>query len=192
MKIEIVDNKAYLTPPYNPDFVRAIKSIGGARWVGARKAGRIPAEAVDEAREIMRDIYGEDDFGGEKVTARLSVTTDITSDYRKPIVVFGRSVISAISRDGGCIIGDGVSIVCDGEQPSSGGSAKNYYAQVPEGAKITLYNIPKSAINDDLPRGIELVSVETNQINRAALVEERERLMARIAAIDEALKEADA
>ena len=85
-----------------------------------------------------------------------------------------------------------MSIVCDGEQPSSGGSAKNYYAQVPEGAKITLYNIPKSAINDDLPRGIELVSVETNQINRAALVEERERLMARIAAIDEALKEADA
>ena len=32
MKIEIVDTKAYIYTPYNAEFVKAIKGIGGARW----------------------------------------------------------------------------------------------------------------------------------------------------------------
>ena len=73
MKIEIVDTKAYIYTPYNAEFVKAIKGIGGARWNRDKSAWAIPADCADQAREIMRRVYGEDDRPdcGERVDVRL-------------------------------------------------------------------------------------------------------------------------
>lgn len=42
MKIEIVDTKAYIYTPYNAEFVKAIKGIGGARWNRDKSAWATP------------------------------------------------------------------------------------------------------------------------------------------------------
>ena len=59
MKITIIDTAAYLDTPYNPEFVSQIKNIGGARWDSSRREWKIPAACVEQAREIMRRVFGE-------------------------------------------------------------------------------------------------------------------------------------
>lgn len=80
MKIEIVDTKAYIYTPYNAEFVKAIKGIGGARWNRDKSAWAIPADCADQAREIMRRVYGEDDRPdcGEHVDVRLTFDSSVS------------------------------------------------------------------------------------------------------------------
>ena len=57
MKIAIEQEQALLYTPYNPDFVRRVKTIGGARWDAKNRVWRIPVEAVDQARQIMKSFF---------------------------------------------------------------------------------------------------------------------------------------
>ena len=73
IKIEVKENKAYIYTPYNPEFVRKIKQIGGARWNSSEKAWTVPEDMVEPVREIMMEVYGETDVKAvEKVKALLN------------------------------------------------------------------------------------------------------------------------
>ena len=93
MKIKISEGKANIFTPYNAEFVKRIKSIGGAKWNAGDKCWTVPAEAVDAARDIMMDVYGETDIpdGSEKMKLRITALVDI-EELRAPVSYFGKNL----------------------------------------------------------------------------------------------------
>lgn len=186
IKIDIIDDRAIITSPYNADFISAIKRIGGASWDRARKVWSIPADTVEQAREIMRRVYGEDDRPNTQpnVSVRLTFGKEV---YRihEPIMIYGKTVASAYGRDSGARVGDDVAIVAG--NPTSGGSVKNWATIIPEGCIAVLHNVPQAALQMELPKGVTAEVIEKKGPDLAALEAERERLLARLAEIDQLL-----
>lgn len=186
IKITTNDDRAYLETPYNANFVAAVKQIGGANWDRDRRAWAIPADAIDQAREIMRRVYGADD----RPSAEPSVSVKLTFDrevykLRAPVTILGKSIASAWGRDSGARVGDDVAFV-EG-RPESGGSVKNWCSVVPAGCVVVLHNVPQAALQMELPEGVTAEVMQPAAIDRAALEAERERLLARLAEIDQLL-----
>ena len=183
MKIEIVDTKAYIYTPYNAEFVKAIKGIGGARWNRDKSAWAIPTDCVDLAREIMQRVYGEDDRPdcGERVDVRLTFDSSV-SEWQSAVTIYGKTISRAYGRDSGARCGDDVAFV-EG-QPESGGSVKNWTSVVPQGSIVVLHNVPTAMLAQPLPAGVRVERLENQKINRDALMAEKQRLLERIAEID--------
>lgn len=183
MKIEIRENTAYVFTPYNPKFVSSIKAIGGAKWDGNERCWKIPAAAVDTARKVMMDVYGETDLpdDGEKVTVRIRFDEEV-SEERGPIVIFGKTIASAFGRDTGAKVGADVVFVQGA--PTSGGSRNRWDTIIPEGCVAEIRNVPTAALNDDYNYEI----VEEKAIDREALEAEKAKLLKRLAEIEELLK----
>ena len=186
MKIELNGSKALVYSPYNKDFVAQIRSIGNARWDSARKAWSVPAECVDQVREIMVAVYGESDIpAGKKVSVRLTFTKPVY-EYCDPVTIYGKTVSKAFGRDTGARPGDDVVFISG--KPESGGSAKNWTSVVPRDSVVVLHNVPESKLSEALPDGVEMELIQST-VNRAALEEEKARLLARIAEINKLLEE---
>lgn len=190
MKIEIKNGKAYVFTPYSPEFVKRIKSIGGARWDRDARAWEIPAASTDSARQIMFDVYGETDqaFANEKVDVRIDVTEDIT-EYGDGITILGRGVCKAWGRDSGASILEGVDFIKG--RPDSGGSAKYWCTEIPKGCSFIIHGVPKQKAEDFIKQDhddlvAKIISVKPN---KAALVVEKARLLERIKEIDRILTE---
>lgn len=185
MKITIDGDKAYLSTPYNADYVKRIRNVSGAKWDPTRIAWCIDAAAVDDARAIMRDVYGEDDqTSGKKVKVKLHFSQR-TYAYHGSITIYGKTLSRASSRDSGARAGDDVSFVAG--SPESGGSRNNWASVVPEGAIVILHNVPESMLDQALPEGVKMEIMGTG-IDRDALTAEKSRLLARIAEIDKLLE----
>lgn len=191
MKIEIRDSKASVYTPYNAEFVKRIKQIGGAKWNGGQRCWTVPADTVDIVRGIMTDVYGETDIpdGGKKLRLRVTVLTDI-EEYTAPVSFFGKNLASARGRDSGAIVGDGVSLE-RGEIDSSG-SARNWTSRVKEGAVFVLSDVPESLYERDKDaeqwgNRIFDVKIIEGKIDRTKLEAEKAALLARIAEIDRLL-----
>lgn len=70
MQIVMAEKYACVFTPYNQDFVKKIKGIGGTVWNG--HFWRVPAGTAAAVREVMRDVYGYDDtMGNETVTLKV-------------------------------------------------------------------------------------------------------------------------
>lgn len=188
MKITIIDTAAYLDTPYNPEFVSLIKNIGGARWDSSRREWKIPAACVEQAREIMRRVFGECDLPDEtrRVNVKLTFSESVCGNTRESLIIFGKQIARAYGRDSGAVVGGDVSFI-EGK-PTSDGSRANYYARVPAGAVALLRNVPESILHEDLPDGVtyEIMPEETAP-SREALLAEKARLTARLAEIDKLL-----
>ena len=188
MKVTIIDTSAYIDTPYNKDFVSQIKSIGGARWDSSRREWKIPAACVDQARSIMRRVFGECDLPDEsrRVTVKLTFSETVYSDVRSSICIFGKQVARAFGRDSGATVGEDVAFV-EGK-PTSGGSMKNWLTCINTGSVVVLRNVPESILGEELPDGVayEIMPAEAAP-NRETLLAEKDRLLARIAEIDKLL-----
>lgn len=189
IKIEVDGDKAALYTPYNDEFVSKVKNIGG-KWNGLKKAWVIDKEAVDVAREIMLDVYGYND-----VTANVTVNLMLTvgegglSEDRRSVVLFGKTLSRAYGRDTGGHAGDDVYYLSGG--PSSGGSAKNWESTVKAGSRIKLAQVNQQVYERELPNVPDNVTVEILKQNnpKAALRQEKERLLARLDEINRLLEE---
>lgn len=190
MKIEIIESSAYVYTPYNANFVTRIKTVGGAKWDGAKKAWKVPANTVDEVRAIMREIYGETDEpeAVEKVNVRLTFISEF-SPLRAPVTLLGKTIATAYGRDSGARVGSGVTFI--NKSPESGGSVKNWHTVIPEGSVCVLHDVPASLVTaDNLPECVSFeIEARRPEIERIDLIAERERLLARIAEIDKLLAE---
>lgn len=60
--IVIRKGKASVYTPYNAEYVDRIKKLGG-RWNAGDRCWKVPADIVEDVRQMMRDIYGRDDRG---------------------------------------------------------------------------------------------------------------------------------
>lgn len=168
--IEAEEKYAYLYTPYNAEFVKEIKRIGGAKW-SSRKAWRIPIDCIEEARAIIKEVYGYNDQESAKM---LKVRVVIDGDYcirngRGPITMFGKTIASAFGRDSGAKIGDEVSFI-EG-MPDSGGSMKNWKTVINGPAVFTVRNVPETKYleekdvweeSDEDGKGIHLIALEAD------------------------------
>lgn len=185
-KIIINDGKAAVYTPYNRDFVSRIKLCGG-RWNPGEKCWTVSEKTVDDVRGIMREIYGRDDQPVSETVDVIIRFRDEMSMWHAPVTILGRTIASAFGRDSGARVGEGVMFL-DGN-PKSGGSVKNWLTIVPAGSVVKLFDVPKCAItNSVLPEEVEM-EIVGQDIDRAALVAEKEKLLARLAEIDAILGE---
>lgn len=174
--------------PYNPDFVREIKKIGGARWNSSSRCWSVPEGMTDAVREIIKSVYGYTDQ--DPATEMVNVIVRFKSDVYKTqdsYDMFGKVLSRAWSRDSGAITGDDV-IYLEGN-PESGGSKKHWDSIVPEGSVVKIINIPKGVYEskiEDLKKHEDYytIEIEGTKIDREALLVEKEKLLARLEEIE--------
>ena len=189
------EGRTEIYTPYNPDFVSEIKRIGGARWNSSSKCWSVPEEMADAVREIIKSVYGYTDQ--EDATEMVSVIVKFKRDVyrtRGSYEMFGKTLSRAWSRDSGARAGDDV-IYLQGK-PKSGGSRNNWDSIVPEGSIIKIINIPKGVYEskiEDMKKheNYYTIEIEGTKIDREALLEEKEKLLARLKEIEKILSESE-
>lgn len=169
--------------PYNREFVSQAKLIGG-RWSAPFWVFDI--RDADRVRDVLMDIYGEDGSVQDRVTIRMTLTSE--HDKRGgPIVVHGREIASATGRDSGARLGRGI-VLIEGKF-DGGGSVKNWSTIVRTDATVLVRDVPRAAADRMLadPELNASIEPEAPVINRVELESERDRLIARLAEIDQLL-----
>ena len=191
IKVIVKDGRASVfTPPFNRDFVAAIRNVGGRKWDGENKCWTVPEESLPQVRQIMMDIYGETDLPGTCGSVTVKVTfKEEYSERRDDVIFFKKVIASARGRDSGARPGDDVTFL-EGE-PTSGGSMKNWESVVPSGAVVLLRHVPLSVWEQDKDSEYYTAVLvdEGKDVKRKELEEEKARLLARIAEIDKELAE---
>lgn len=188
-KINVINDSAQVYTPYNGDFVRRIKNIGGAKWNRDHNCWIIPASAVDACREIMRNVYGRCDIadGGKTVKLRLRFTQSLSKTCGD-VTLLGKTLCHAYSRDSGGCPGDDVFYITGA--PQSGGSAKYWESVVPSGSTIVLHDVSVDLYKRFIPEAIPGLTVEQIEDipNKEKLTKEREKLLERLNEIDKLLE----
>jgi len=183
------NGKTYLDAPYHPDLPAKGRALGGkfdARskcWVfDARDEGRV--------RELALEVYGDDGSPQELVTLRCRADNDTfglnVRGRQTSVYVAGRQVARVYGRDSGARLGNGVVVVSGGFR--SGGSAKNPTVDWDDDTLFELRDVPRSAAERAVTQAPEHVEITASSgVDYEALKAERQRLVARIAEIDELL-----
>ncbi len=191
--IEIEDGKAYLKTPYNPDFARRIKTLGG-RWDSSSRRWFVNEQSVESARKVMREVYGEDDQEEDAKVTVVATFDEEQSAMCDSYWMFGKSIARAFNRDKGAQVGEEAAFV-EGS-PLSGGSVKYWKTIIPAGSVVEIYNVPRKLAEQEIEngkaasKGIRLEIKESScKIDREALKAEREQLLIRVAEIDKLLNE---
>lgn len=161
IRVEIKNGKANLYTPYNADFVKAVKTMGGARWDSTSRCWTISEDMLPQARKIMMYVYGyTDEKQGETITVKATFAKDVWEECDS-VVILGKTVARAYGRDTGAKPGEDV-LFLEGA-PTSGGSARHWCSIVPAGSVVTLYHVSKAlyeAKKDSLPEGVTVEVIE--------------------------------
>lgn len=190
--VRVVVNGDYteLYTPYSKEFVKEIKSIGGAKWSSSKSCWMIPNEAQDIAQKMMMRIFGEDGEAKQaKLTIRLTMEESQYSDYCSSYTLLGKTVARAFGRDSGARPGEDA--IFEEGKPTSGGTTRKWYTKVPQGCVIRLSNVSISLwekFKGSTHEGIKAEVVE-DKIDRDALEIEKEKLLKRLAEIKILLEE---
>lgn len=181
MKTIIENNTIKVQSDYNKDFIARARMLQG-KWKAPYWC--FPEENKDELRELLLDVYGECDTLAEESTAyvTLEVSLDELSDGES-IRLDTMTLCRRQHRDYDVRLSDNVMLI-KGGFPFSGGSMKNPRCCPQDGTVLRVKNVPMKIYERVREHeGVTLVG----DIDRAKLVEERERLMARLAELDELL-----
>ena len=193
MKIDIDNGRAYVYTPYNPDFVRALKGIGGKKWESGMGCWSVPDTAVSVVREIMIDVYGySDQIPNDALTLKVTFLSDVSSTC-SDVTLFGKVMAHASGRDSGARVGDDVAYIRGGA--SSGGSVKNWRSVVEKGSVAILSNVNKHVYEKtetDPDIQVEVMENSASRDDRQKLLEEKEQLLKKIAEIDAILHDCQA
>ena len=179
IKIKVENEKAYVYTPFNKNFAKKMRAMNGT-WNGS--AWVVNTMFVSAVREIMRNVYGYDDTDTDIQTVTLRIVfLENQSAYHDGIRMFGKTIATAYSRDSGARLGANVALIKG--SICSGGSVKNWNTEIDRDTVINLYNVPVEI-------KIEVVEdEETGGADTDRLREEKERLLKRIAEIDELLSD---
>lgn len=139
MKIVIERGSAMVYTPYNQDFVKKIKLVGGAKWDAENKCWIVPEKFVDIVREIMIDVYGYSDIStNDSVALKITFNED-AYEFNSDVTLFGKTISSARGRDSGARVGLDVSFLSGGVE--SGGSVKNWKSIVKKDSVAVLEDV---------------------------------------------------
>ena len=186
LQIKVENGTAKVFTPYNTTFVTRIKNIGGRRWNAAEKCWTVPESEIETVRALMMEVYGETDLPDEteKITVRVTFNERAVAD-QDSVVLFGKTIARATGRDSGAKIGDDA--VLESGEIYSGGSQRHWCTVVKEGTVIKVRNISRAALALETEYDVTVAEVEDAGIDRAALIEEKEKLLARLAEIEKLL-----
>lgn len=178
MKTKIENGKVYVLSGYNRDYISRAKGIQG-RWNAPYWV--FPEENIDELRELLLDVYGE--CGDLAEEAPVTVTVDLDLDkynYGAEVMIGSFVAVKRRYRDSEVIYADNVMLVSGGFTPT-GGSAKYPAVCHETGTVIRVKDIPVRLYEKikDLD-GVTLYKAPDN----SALIEERNRLLARLAELN--------
>jgi hypothetical protein len=189
MRIHNNNGKVEIYTPYNKEFVQKIKGIGEARWNG--KCWIINEENLNVARKIMRDVYGYSDIEANETVSVEVITKEEVYEHTEDVVLLGKVLSHAIGRDSGGYPGEDVAYVKG--KAESGGSRSNWISIVPENSKIILRNVNKNIYDKYMQNPDERYEIHLieNKVNKKQLQQEKERLLERIAEIDELLSKTE-
>lgn len=129
--------------PYLPKFPARAKALGG-KWVEPHWV----FDSRDQPRveELLDEIYGHHGQPHDRATICVMVKQTMRA-IQAPVVLFGRAVASARSRDGGARLGDGVILL--GGKIDSGGSARYWETQILASTELELKDVPLGFLVDD-------------------------------------------
>lgn len=187
VSVKIDGASALIKCPYNDALVGHLRQLGG-KWTGSE--WRIDARDEGRARELLHTYYGTDGISApDTVTLRVTWTAD-ESQYGDSIKCHGRPIARAYGRDSGAKLGDNVAVLCGGF--TSGGSVKHWCTWAPTGTVALLRDFPRKRAAELVEQQPDkkrtyAIEPETQPVDKAALMAERDRLSARIAEIDAAL-----
>jgi len=187
MKIIRTENQIKVETPYNPDLPAKARNLGG-KWDGAGKAWIFDIRDEERVEDLYRNIYGEWDSEGkasaDAVTVRVKILNEL-AEYNSGLFFGGRQIARATGRDSGAKLGCGV-IVLEGGF-SSGGSVKNWKTTAKEGTVFEIRDIPLCKVEEE--KGNAYFEIEIiGDVDKAALQAEKERLLKRLAEIEDLLK----
>ena len=181
VKVTVNDDKILETSDYSAEFVRRAKMING-RWDSSKKAWVFDVSNEGYVRNLLLDIYGTDGTPTETCTVQVALDHDLRISQK--IELFGRVLADRPNRDAAVLTHPSVSIVAGGDYPRFGGSAKHPAINFAEGTILEVADVPlqialKIAAEDER---VTIVTVADKL--RASLLEEREKLLKRLAEID--------
>ena len=186
MKMTRENGMAKVFTPYNRNFIAKIKTIGGAKWNGEEKCWMVPETEIDMVRTFMMDVYGETDQAddSERVTVKVTFNDDEHED-KEGITLFGKNIARAFGRDSGAKLGEDVTLLTG--EITSGGSKINWRTVVEAGTVIKVRNVSKKALDVSTDYNITVEEIQEANIDRAALIAEKTKLLARLAEIEKLL-----
>jgi len=188
--VTIEGGKVYTTSPYHPDFARRARKIGGNFLRDGSKRWIFDIRDEARARDLLREFYGTDGSPAEAadlVTVRVRVADFEISHYDGGIARFaGRIIAERRSRDGDVRLAANVVLVA-GAFDYRGGSVRYPRIDASKDVIVEIRDIPRAALGTEDPDKYEIVGESPAEAARAALLAEREQLLARLAEIDAAL-----
>ena len=182
MKIKNIENqKLAVYTEYNSEFIARVKEIGG-KWNHHEFAWFVDYENKDALRQICLEIFGTDGTTDNTVKVKLTALDDLASwgSYK----IAGKILVRVWDRDSGARPGDGV-ILLSGKI-NSGGSRKNYSAQIDKGSVFRL-SLSRDRLSEINPDEWKYEIIEKEDDARAKLLAEKEALEKRLAEINNLL-----
>lgn len=186
MKVSIknINGTIQVYTPFNSEFVAEAKKITGT-FNGEQKCWCFDERNLDLVKKILLSIYGTDGQEQQSVDVEITVKKTIKSEL-SPVCLAGREIASARDKNSGARIGNNISFVKD--SPTSGGSAKYWTTEIPEGAVFRIFDLPSGATKllnecDDIEYKI-ISAGQSKEQELAQLKMERDRILARIAELE--------
>jgi len=175
------NGKIGITSPYNTKFVSDLKkSISGAKWNGSLWV--VPSEAKQVVLDLLKEHYGYSS-DAKYVTVKIKAKKYL-SQLQSSISFAGVPIARATGRDSGARVCDDVFKI-SGEITSSG-SVKNWHTSIEEGSEFQL-KVPENIAISTEDWDCEIL--QELKIDIEALKIEKEKLLKRLAFIENILKE---
>lgn len=173
------DGTIRIVSPYNSNFIKAAKMIQG-KWNANERSWDFPTANEEQLDKILLEYFGE----CGKCEETVNVIIDL---YESGVEINGLIIANRRSRDSAVTLNKNA-VLLSGGFPESGGSAKNPRCCPYEGTKVRITVSKEWHENNKDDESIELVN-NSEAIDKSKLIEEKERLLARIAEIDKLLSE---
>jgi len=190
--ISIADGSIRVKAPFNPEFAKDAKRLGG-RWDAPSRTWTFDARDEQRVRDLCFEVYGQDGLRSDLCTIEV-VFAPGESCCCGSLTVCGRTVARATGRDSGATLGDGVVLLKGGF--SSGGSVNNWTTRtLNSGATVLIRDFPRQGALEILEQGktdpdqrwLTRIVEEEQPSPRQALEAEKAALAERLAEIDEKL-----
>lgn len=179
VKIEKEDGIIRVFSDYSKEFVDVAHELNG-RW---RNGAWCFNESVEDVlKEALMNIYGEDGSPAKMVTVKFHA---IDFEDESELIIGGIQIAKRFNRDSKVKFTNSSAFLVNGKFSSSGGSAR--YPRIDaEAGTVVQCTIPE-AMYEKFKDKLELV--ENNKDKKKNLLEEKEKLIARLAEIEKELSE---
>lgn len=93
-EIKLTDNRVSIETPYEPSFVKEVKKLQGAKWNSQSRVWTVDECEMQNAVELIKNIYGVELDADKKVTVKITVISKkLNGSCRKDLVIAGATII---------------------------------------------------------------------------------------------------